>query len=597
MDDAPAAELVAYLRAPGLLERPEIADRLELEVSRTAVASAERARELVSVRLGEIDSLRTAGDPGAELARQARRLFAAPFRGRAPQLAADEELDARALGGLLRALDELDELGERGSTAELIDLLEELEVGAGELERPGSVLIADPLAVRARRFRAVFVCGLQEGGFPLPGAPEPFLSDERRRELAAASGLFLRAREDAVARERYLFYACVSRATEQVVLSYRSSDEEGNIELPSPFVADVADLLVEGWAKRRGRRLLADVVWPPELAPTAREFDRSLVACGAPTAGEPAPPERVLHEAALGHVRHREVVSAGALETFASCPVRWLVQRELAPAEFEPDPEALTRGSYVHDVLEQLLRRLAGPVTPASLPRANALLDELLNEVPFPLAPGRPEPVRAGIRAAVEADLRRYLAHEAADGCGWVPQGLELRFGFAEDDEERPSLPALKLSHGDDAVAMRGLIDRVDVEPGDSRRAVVRDYKSGSARNEHQGARWAPDDQLQVALYMLAVRELLGLAPVAGLYQPLGGNDLRARGVFLEGVPVGESVVDRDSRSPEELEEVLSVARERAVALAAKLRSGELGPSPQSCSRDGCRYPGICRSQ
>ena len=58
---------------------------------------------------------------------------------------------------------------------------------------------------------------------------------------------------------------------------------------------------------------------------------------------------------------------------------------------------------------------------------------------------------------------------------------------------------------------MRGVIDRVDVEPGDSGRAVVRDYKSGGARHEHQGARWGLDDQLQVALYMLAVRELLGL--------------------------------------------------------------------------------------
>ncbi len=597
LDDAPASELIAYLRTPGLLERPEIADRLELEVTRGAVVSAERARELVSLRLAEIDSLRAADPPGAELARHARRLFAVPFRGRAPQLAADEELDARALAGLLRALDELDELGEPGSRDELIELLEELEVRAGVLERPGSVLIADPLGVRARRFRAVFVCGLQEGGFPLAGAPEPFLSDERRRELAAASGLVLRAREDSVDRERYLFYACVSRATEQVTLSYRSSDEEGNLELPSPFVADVAELFVEDWAQRRGRRLLADVVWPPELAPTAGELDRSLAACSAPSAGEPPPPERVLHEAALGHVRHREVVSAGALETFASCPVRWLVERELAPADFEPDPEALTRGSYMHDVLERLLGRLGGPVTPDSLPRAQELLDDLLNEVPFELAPGRPEPVRAGMRRAIEADLRRYLAHEAADGCGWPPEGLELRFGFTDAEEDRPSLPALKLHHGGDEVAMRGLIDRVDVEPGDSGRAVVRDYKSGSTRNEHQGARWGPDDQLQVALYMLAVRDLLGLAPVAGLYQPLGGSDLRARGVFLEGAPVGAKVVDRDSRSPEELDEVLSVARERAVALAVKIRSGEVEPSPQTCSRDGCRYPGICRSQ
>ena len=66
-------------------------------------------------------------------------------------------------------------------------------------------------------------------------------------------------------------------------------------------------------------------------------------------------------------------------------------------------------------------------------------------------------------------------------------------------------------------------------------RAIVRDYKSGSSRPDYQGARWRAERRLQVALYMIAVRELLGLEPVAGLYQPLTGNDLRARGVFLAG--------------------------------------------------------------
>ena len=50
---------------------------------------------------------------------------------------------------------------------------------------------------------------------------------------------------------------------------------------------------------------------------------------------------------------------------------------------------------------------------------------------------------------------------------------------------------------------------------------------------------------------MLAVRELLGLEPVAGFYQPLRGDDLRARGVFVDAVPplgAGASH-DRDARS------------------------------------------------
>jgi hypothetical protein len=94
---------------------------------------------------------------------------------------------------------------------------------------------------------------------------------------------------------------------------------------------------------------------------------------------------------------------------------------------------------------------------------------------------------------------------------------------------------------------------------------------------------------------MLAVRELLGVQPVAGLYQPLGGNDLRARGVFLVGAAPGDCLFGNDGRDEAGLDEVLEAAAEDAAALAARLRAGELSPCPETCSRDGCRYPAICR--
>jgi RecB family exonuclease len=185
--------------------------------------------------------------------------------------------------------------------------------------------------------------------------------------------------------------------------------------------------------------------------------------------------------------------------------------------------------------------------------------------------------------------MRRYLRHEAGSGAEWEPEELELQFGF-EGEESKDSLPALELGEG---VRLRGMIDRLDVDGRGG--AIVRDYKSGGTRSEYSGARWSEDRQLQVALYMIAVRELLGLRPVAGFYQPLGGDDLRARGVFLEAAGVGGGVVGTDGRSQDELDEVLDDARSRAVALAARLRSGELEPCPETCSRDGCSYPGICR--
>jgi ATP-dependent helicase/DNAse subunit B len=593
-DRARAEDLLDYLRAPGLLERIEVADGLEAEVRREGLSSAAQARARLGWKLEEIDALRASDDLPRDLERHARRLFAAPYRASARALDPDEELDARALATLLKALAELDELDEDVRGPELLELLEALEVPAGAAVRPGAVLLAEPLEIRARRFRAVFVCGLNEGAFPLPGANEPFLSDEHRRELALAAGLALAPREDALARERYLFYACVSRATEQIAFSYCSSDEEGNLALPSPFIADVSDLFVPEWVQRRRRRLLADVVWDPHEAPTAKELARAGAVAGAAPAGAAPEPVRSLGESALRHVRHREIVSGGALETYADCPVRWLVERELSPRRFEPEPDPLARGSYMHAALEEVLGRLGGPVSSQSLPDALRILDEVLAELPATIAPGRSEAVRAAALRSIEADLRRYLEQEATDGCSWVPQGLELRFGFAE---EEGSPAPVALGEGSDRIFLRGVVDRVDVDPEGSGRAIVRDYKSGRARPEQQGARWRSDRRLQVALYMLAVRELLGLDPVAGLYQPLGGGDLRPRGVFLEGAPVGSRVVGNDARGQPELDQVLQDAQTRAVALAARLRTGELTPCPETCSRDGCRYPGICRSQ
>jgi RecB family exonuclease len=601
-DAARPQDLLDLLRVPGFLRTPEIADAVEAEVRRRGLRTAAQARQHLPWDLDELDEIAAAGagggDPGPALCRLARRLLAAPYRHSAPQLDPEQALDAQALAALHRALEELGEIAPthpRPPAAELIELLAALPVTGPGAGAPEGVLLAEPAEIRARRFRAVFVCGLQEGEFPRAGRGEPFFSDERRRELAAASGLRLRSREDALAGERYLFYSAVSRATERLFLAYRSSDEEGNLALGSPFISDVAELLDIEWRSRRRRRLLADVVWAPDEAPTVRERERGLAAARAPLTGDEPEPQRVLGPLALERVRHTRIVSAGALESYSDCPVRWLVEGQLSPQPLEPEPEPLVRGSLIHAVLERLISELGGPVTPASLARAQALVDGLLVElsetVAGQLGVGEPDVVRAGALRAIEADLRRYLEYEAASGCEWRPFGLELRFGF---DDER-SLPALVLGEGPEQVLVRGVIDRIDVDGAGH--ALVRDYKSGARRSDQPVARWSVDRRLQVALYMLVARELLGLDAVAGIYQPLRGEDLRARGVFVKGTDLGAGVVDRDARAAEEIDAELADAAERAVVLAARLRSGELIPCPATCSRDGCAYPSICRSQ
>ena len=608
-DEAAPDDLIAYLRAPGLLDGPETADRLDALARRRALTSAAALRAAaaetdreplaadLTAALARLDGLVEAPD-GAGLCALARELLASPHRGRAPELRGDEAVDASALATLVATVAELSALTPEPTAAELLELLPDLPVasghGAATADEPGAVLLSDPISVRARRFRVVFVCGLQEGEFPRAGRVEPFLSDERRRELAQASGLVLRAREDALAAERYLFYSAVSRATERVYLAYRSSDEEGNLALPSPFIADVAELLWPDWSRHRRRRLLSDVVWEPDAAPTELERARGVAAALAPRTGEPPGPARTLGPGALARVRHTRVVSAGALERYVDCPVRWLVESQLSPRRLAPDDEPVVRGSLIHELLERMLAELGGAVTDSSLPDALEILQRLLGGLggrARELGAGAPPVVRTGALREIEAALRRYLEHEAATSEGWTPVALERRFGF----DEEGSLPPLALGDGPEPVLVRGAIDRIDVDLAG--RALVRDYKSGAPRADWPAARWKPDRRVHVALYMLVARELEQLDVIAGVYQPLRGDDLRARGVFADEVDSAAGFHASDMRSREELDAELADAGARAVALAARLRAGDVEPCPSTCSRDGCAYPAICRSQ
>jgi len=594
---ASAEDLFAYLRAPGVLPLARL-DEVDAIARQQALRTAEQVRAAAGLRLGEIDSLRAAGDPASELARQTRRLLAAPHQKLGACLDTVWEREARAAGAVLEALNELGELEDRPAREELLELLGELRVKPPPASISDAVLIAEPLSIRARRFRVVILSGLCVGEFPLTSAPDPLLDDAGRRELSLAGSLALGGGEDPLARERYLLYTSASRATERLVLSYRSCDEEGAAISPSPFLDDVADLFAPEWRQHPTRRLLADVVWEEHRAPTelerryARAAAAAAVAAAARQNGTSAatPETRVLAAATLRHVRHVEVVSGNALERFAACPVSWLVERQLEPRELTPESDPLARGNLMHDLLEQLIGELGGPVTPASLDRALALLDGLAAGLSAQLGSGRPPSVSAAIRDGILADLRRYLRAEADDGCDWIPQRLEWGFGI---DGEQPGPPAAVLSDGERTTQLRGMIDRIDVAP-DGRRAIVRDYKSGANRASRAAARWLADHELQVGLYMIVARRLLNLEPVAGLYHPLSGKDLRPRGAHLKGTGVSECTYSTDALDGEALDELLERVERDAVAIASAIGRGELTPCPARCSRDGCRHPAIC---
>ncbi len=596
-----AEDLLTYLRTPGLLRESALADRLEADVRRHGATTAVEAREIWEATPGrwpleDLDGLASARGSAALLAaldRRLERLFAGPHRRRAPILAGAELDDPRVFNAAHEAISELHALVRADPSIRLDaramhQVLEALPVRLGELSQPDRVQVASPLAVRARRFSAVFMCGLQEREFPRGAASDAFLPDADRRDMAKASGLALPLWEDQVERERYLFYAAASRAERLLVLSSRYCDEDGDHEGRSFFVEDALAVFTDMDGHER-RRALSDVTWSVEDAPTEAEWERALARRGgrrpvAPVGPLTAPP-------ALAELAGREVVSAGGLERFASCPVKWLVEDVLDPERLEPDPEQMVRGSYAHRVLELTFSRLAERtgsrrVTPENLPEAERLLLDALEEErgEFRLSPNQTR-VRAAVRR-LEFDLLRYLAHEAERDGLFEPEHLELRFGFEGGEH-----PPVVLENG---TRVRGVIDRVDTWNG---WGLVRDYKSGQAAS-YKATDWVAQNRFQAALYMQAVETALGLDAAGGVYVPLGGKERRPRGMVSEELTeeLGSDFFDSDRRPREELAEHAEWARAAVAEVAERMRSGQLSSCPESCAyRGGCSYPSICR--
>jgi hypothetical protein len=646
-EDAGSGDLLAWLRAPGVLAGPELADDLERRARRAGAATAAQARALWEADprpLETLDRLALAAqrDPAALVARVAEeleRLSDASQGAPGEALSPAEPPEARALAVGRATLEELRELAH--STPELAPdahgltaILRGLEVVVEEQARPGTptVAVLHPLALRARRVRALFVCGLQEGVFPAPAQPEPFLSEEERRGLAEASGLRLGRAVDALAAERYLLYAAVSRPEELLVLSWHTADDDGVPRARSLFVDDVCDLFACDLHAARTLRALGEVgegrglrVARPGAAPAGLPAGHELgrgsgvarpgVASAGLSVGE-EPPRNGDYESSpdtpaggirplsdprvLAELRERRLWSASGLQAWAGCPVRWFVERLLGAADLEPDAEPLARGGLAHaalrDVLEGLRRETGSArLTPERVPCARELLHAALarhaDERPLSTAPERVP----GVRRRLEADLERYLAHAAGEHSEGEhqesplePTHFELPFGFPD---EPGGLPALDL---DEEVQVRGRIDRVDLAPGGA--AVVYDYKGTLAPPPD---RWVAERSFQAALYMRAVQALPDVHAVGGFYQPLAGRDLRARGVLAQGEGVELACVRGDAREPAEVHELVEEVLAAARAAAAQARAGALEARPSTCGfgGSGCVYPAICRCE
>jgi ATP-dependent helicase/DNAse subunit B len=631
-------DLIAHLRAdPAQRQGP--VDWLERSVARGDADSIDALTRLWEHPPANLARVLEATGPEERLiavATAARRLAEGVHRERAPLVRERSEgapLDPIELRAGIAAAELLEELALAGrlpgceapNLEQAAEALASATVPAWTGPAEGRVRILSPYRARAGAATHLFCCGLQEGLFPGRGAIDPLLGEQARARLGIPA---LRRREQAD-EERYLFGVCVSRPTERLYLSWHSSDEDGHPTPRSPFVDEVlglvgdgSDSATEAMTTTRG---LAKPVPGATEAPTERALARGLVlaagldeercrellaAIGADlattaevlalTAGLPDPAARpgpLEHPLVLEALRSRRHVSANSLEGWIQCSYQWFVDHELAPQALEPEADPLWLGSVVHDALQRLYEEAPGA---DSIPRPGDVGDwksrlaDLLEEG----AAKAGGPITAERRIALArlgVQLDAFLESEAASETSLRPRPdlLERGFGFDEEGD------AGELDLGD--FALRGRIDRIDVEPGGTR-ALLRDYKTSRSVPGVTGI--ANEGKLQLQLYMLVARERLGLDPVGGLYQPLGAyGDRRPRGILLSSECGAGGALDGleiskkgDALDEEAFTATLDGALEAARTNGARMRAGDIRRDPLGnvCSKY-CTFQPICR--
>ena len=285
----------------------------------------------------------------------------------------------------------------------------------------------------------------------------------------------------------------------------------------------------------------------------------------------PRPPSPQVH--ALLAARDRE--SARGLETFAGCPVKWLVEHVLKPAPVDPDPEAMRRGSLGHAVLERTLRGLqAAHRLRAARPRRRRTRPwrELHTAIGELIAAARTMPARAAARA-LEVDLERYIRHECATGAGYEPVQLEWSFD------------AFMI----DGVAVSGRVDRVDTaRPQRDHPRLQGPHRAPGRASGPRTARSRPRCTRSPCASSCSV-EVVG-----ALYQPIGTADQRPRGIVRDDVP--GRYVNGDVSDGATLDAAPGgVPRDRRRSRRRPAR-GRIKPCPDRCGyQGGCAHPGICR--
>jgi ATP-dependent helicase/DNAse subunit B len=523
----------------------------------------------------------------------------------------------------------------------------------------GGLKVLEVTDVRGLRFRAVFIAGLVEGGFPLRASRDWMYPHEERERLKQYGLTLEDISPNTLLKEEHYFYQAACRATERLYLSRPAVLEDGSETVASYYIEELAravgaERVIKETARRDfDGRTLFESSRESELATLLIRQEERLRHTAQRRGNYPvAMVERLISEASetglisdaarrriaiererggLGfgkfdgvvsdasliatlrkHYGAGHVFSASELSLYGRCPFKFFAEKvlKLEPrGEAALDLTALDAGSLLHETLRRFFERHRGKRL-AECDRADLrrelrdVADQVFDEHQRAVPPLNPQvwQIDREIRKLLLEQLLDYelTIQEQTSAKDVRPTYFELAFGMPGVDADPGStgkrLELRRLSDNQ-AVELRGQIDRVDVARDGT--ATAYDYKlsKGAGLDDMTEGR-----ALQLHIYLAALEQLLlqeSQIAGGGYYTMKGVQPRRNAGLyraaFREYTAIGKTTA---STLPDpEWEKVRAEMQSRIFEFVDGIREGrfQVQPSAPEKSCPHCDYSAVCR--
>ncbi len=392
------------------------------------------------------------------------------------------------------------------------------------------VVVGDMERTRLHHVKVVFLAGANEGLLPKNTSNNGILADKDRRRLKDMQIALAPDSKEELFIQQFYLYLQMAQAKQQLIVSFRQSDEKGAELRPSYFVSRIQHIfpklhITEAEASLQGKLPFTKQELIAEFARQLAEEDMRdgsvyflmQVENGTETAkmldgylynNEAGVLNQVIARKLYGN---QMLHSVSRLETYAGCAYKFFLQYGLKLAKREEyTVESSNIGTILHAVMEEFFRKVKnGEIVLSSVTQEQ--MNCVAEQLTLDAAKEENETIfDSSARKQHQLDVMVRIAKRSIENlCRHLTKGNMEPAYFEEYFSPESNLSYIDMALSDGVkMELNGIVDRVDIkETDDAVYVKVIDYKSGAKDIDY--VKMYEGKQLQLTVYMSVMMELL----------------------------------------------------------------------------------------